>query len=232
MANMSPQRAYFNQGIWADLEQQVLTWAFDEGPMYVVTGTTYRTFPHRRFAVYAQDRVLDPAQIYTPHSRMPAVVAQHRENFMDTNPRDILRPLRSADPDRLSTRITDMRMPTGYFKVIYRPPVGGEPERAIGFLLPHSFENLRMLADAYPVLPQSEAFWAFVARIDLIESVSGMRFPGIPDALKAQWGDPWFLERRTGRNIRSASCGRGNPQGVLENSTRGERSAACIKHLH
>ena len=52
MANMSPQRAFLNQNIWADLEQQVLTWGIDEGPVYVVTGTVFRRFPTERFQVY------------------------------------------------------------------------------------------------------------------------------------------------------------------------------------
>ena len=231
MANMSPQRGFFNQQIWADLERQVVTWAFDDGPLYVVSGATFRRFPHQRFAVYQQDRTLDPDEIYWPGVRMQAVVERHREHFETYPSGHILRPARTANPEAIADRVRDMRMPTGYFKVIYRPATGSEPARAIGFLLPHSFENLRLLAEAYDGLPQDEAFWAFVARIDLIESVSGMRFPGVSDDLKRQWGDSWFLKQRTGRNIRSTACGRGTPQGVLENSTRQERIDACIQHL-
>lgn len=231
MANMSPQRAFLNQDIWQFLERQVLTWAFDEGPLYVVTGATIRTFPHARFQVYEPDDVLDPEQIYTTSSRMREVVEQHHENFESTAADDILRPGRDADPDRVDAKVRNMRMPTGYFKVIYRPAMDGEPEHAIGFLLPHSFENLNMLADSYEDLDTDEAYWAFVARIDLIEETSGMTFPGIPDDIKDDWGDDWFFEHAGGQDIRPSGCGRGAPQGVIENSTDDERLAACIDHL-
>lgn len=184
MANMSSQRGYLNQDIWQLLEEQVLTWAFDEGPLYVVTGTTFRTFPHGSFAVYAQDNVLDPGQIYRAGSRMLATVEQHHENFVAAQPDGLLRPMRNADPDRIHPRVQDLRMPTGYFKVIYRPTMDAEPARAAGFLLPHSFENLNLLTEHYESFDRSETFWAFSSRIDLIEEASGMKFPGIPAGLK------------------------------------------------
>lgn len=118
-------------------------------------------------------------------------------------------------------------MPTGYYKVIYRPETGEEPAHAIGFLFPHSYENLNDI----PNVPADVAFWAFVSRIDVIEAASGTSFPGIPEAMKSQWGDAFFLSKRTGRDIRSPSCGRGSPQGVFPDSTRDERLAACIDHL-
>src|SRR5690606_21370188 len=119
MANMSPQRAFLNQDIWQFLERQVLTWAFDEGPLFVLTGSTFRRFPHASFAVYEPDDVLDPAQIYTTSSRMQQAVEQHHESFESTSVGDILRPKRDANPDNVRARVRDMRMPTGYFKVIY-----------------------------------------------------------------------------------------------------------------
>jgi DNA/RNA endonuclease G (NUC1) len=231
MANMSPQRAFLNQDIWRLLEEQVLTWAFDAGPLYIVTGTTFRTFPHASFAVYEQDEVLDPDQIYTTSSRMQQVVAQHRENFQSTSVGDILRPKRDANPENVRAKVADMRMPTGYFKVVSRPAIDGEPAHAIGFLLPHSFENLNMLVDSYESFPREEAFWAFAARIDLIEQTAGMSFPGIPQSLKTVWRDGWFFERKGSRSIRIPGCGMGTPQGVIENSTADERLAACIDHL-
>ena len=123
-------------------------------------------------------------------------------------------------------------MPTGYFKVIYRPAAGGEPAHAIGFLLPHTFENLNMVADFFSNVTTVRAFWVFVARIDLIEETSGITFPGIPTAMKSIWGDDWFSARNVSRNIRSSTCGRGAPQGVVENSTEAERLAACTDLLN
>jgi DNA/RNA endonuclease G (NUC1) len=38
MANMAPQFGKLNQGLWAGLEAQVLSWAVTEGPIYVSPG--------------------------------------------------------------------------------------------------------------------------------------------------------------------------------------------------
>ena len=230
MANMSPQRAFLNQDIWMHLEKQVLTWGVDEGLIYVVSGTTFRTFPHQNFQVYT-DNVLDPAEIYKNPVNMQTVVEQHHTNFESTTKAEILRPKRNAKPNKVKNKVKDMRMPTGYFKVIYRPAMNNEPAHAIGFMLPHSFQNLNMLSDSFSNLTTERAFWAFVSRIDLIEETIGIRFPGIPQELKSVWGDDWFFSHNRSRDIRSNSCGRGNPQGILANSTKTERLGACIDKL-
>ena len=89
MANMSPQRAFLNQNIWQELEKQVLTWAVDEGPIYVVTGTTFRSFPHDKFDVFSGNR-LDPGQIYVNGATMLPTVQQHQTNHSSTSTGDIL----------------------------------------------------------------------------------------------------------------------------------------------
>ncbi len=162
---------------------------------------------------------------------MQQVVDEHHDNFESSVSGDILRPKRDANPDNVRAKVLDMRMPTGYFKVIYRSAIDDEPEHAIAFLLPHTFENLNVLANSYENLEPDEAFWVFVSRIDLIEEISGITFPGIPGNMKDIWGDDWFFDHEGGRNIRSSTCGRGTPQGVLENSRRDERLAACIDQL-
>jgi len=230
MANMSPQRAFLNQDIWRFLEVQVLTWGVDEGPVYVVTGTTFRSFPYQSFQVYT-DHVMDPAFIYPAGLTMHAAVEQHHVNFDSTSPGDRLHPKRYAKPDKVRAKVKDMRMPTGYFKVIYRPALGGEPAHAIGFMLPHSFENLNQIADSYSNLSKEESFWVFVSRIDLIEETSGVRFPSIPENMKSMWGDDWFFAHDTRGSLRSPGCGRGTPQGMLADSTKAERLAACIDLL-
>lgn len=232
MANMSPQKASLNEHIWADLEQQVLTWGIDDGPIYVVTGTTFRTFPAKKFAVYS-DRVLNDQQVYTRNSEMLTITEKLHENYVNTASGDILHPLRDANPAHENNQVEHMRMPTGYFKVIYRPATGNEPAHAIGFLLPHSFENLRLAANSYSNLKPSEAFWLFVARIDLIEETSGVHFSGIPQAMKSQWGDVWFFAHDKSRSdLRANSCGRGTPKGVILNSTLQERIQACTDKFH
>ena len=139
----------------------------------------------------------------------------------------ILNPKRPPNPDRLNESGRSVPVPTGDFKVLYRPADGDEPARAIGFLLPHSYERLSFLADHYDGLDGDQAFWAFVSRIDLIEELSGIRFPGISDELKTIWRSRWFFERRGGRDIRASDCGVGTPAGVLVGAPRDERRAAC-----
>lgn len=215
-----------------ELEKQVLTWAIDEGPIYVVTGTTFRRFPHNRFQVY-NDNILNPDAIYPNRTTMQEAVTQHRTNFTSTSSGDLLRPLRNANPANVGDRVRGMRMPTGYFKVIYRPAANGEPAYAIGFLLPHSFQNLNLAADSYSNLTTQQAFWLFVSRIDLIEETSGVRFPGIPNNVKSDWGDDWFFDHDNSRSdLRASSCGRGTPQGILPNSMSNQRVAACVDMLH
>ena len=68
--------------------------------------------------------------------------------------------------------------------------------------------------------------------IELVEQTAGISFPGLPASMKSVWGDDFFFARDTGRNIRGSSCGRGTPQGVLENSTQAERLAACTDLLN
>ena len=111
--------------------------------------------------------------------------------------------------------------------------MNGEQEQAIGFLLPHSFENLNLASTMYDKLEIDEVFWVFTAKIDLIESVSGIKFPGISGELKSSWGNSWFASKRgTGRNIRSNElCGRGSPSGVIADSTREQRLKACLDPL-
>ena len=226
MANMSPQRALLNQDIWRHLERQVLTWVVDTGPLYVVSGTVYRTFPHGRFQVYSNG-TFDAGEIYLPGTTMLEAATRHAANFV-AHPREHrLRPDRIATPESVLTKVREMKMPTGYYKVIYRPEMGEEPAHAIGFLLPHTYENLNNI----PNVLSEEAFWAFVSRIDVIEAASGTRFPGISEAMKRQWGDAFFLSKRTGRDTRSRTCGKGFPQGVMPNSTKNERLTACVDHL-
>jgi hypothetical protein len=226
MANMSPQTASLNQGIWADLEHQILTWAIDHGPLYVVSGTTFRFFPHWRFSVY-RDGALDSDQIYPPGITLQAAAEQMRANE-ETFPSDhILHPLRTPNPEGLDEDRRSLPLPTGYFKVIYRPATAETPAQAIGFLLPHSYERLDHLADHYEGLDAEEAYWGFVSRVDVIEEFSGIRFPGIAENLKNQWRSPWFFERRGVRQIRADDCGDGTPAGVRLGASRDERQAAC-----
>lgn len=226
MANMSPQSASFNQGIWADLENQVLTWALDHGPLHVVSGTIFRFFPHWRFSVY-REGALDSDQIYAPGSTLEEIALRMNANAEQFPSGHILQPLRVPDPDRLDPERRTLPVPTGYFKVIYRPAVAEESAKAIGFLLPHSFERVAMLADHYDGLDREEAYWGFVSRIDLIEELSGVRFPGISQGLKRQWRSPWFFARRGVRAIRDRDCGVGTPAGVIRSASRAERRAAC-----
>jgi DNA/RNA endonuclease G (NUC1) len=225
MANMSPQSAEFNQGIWADLESQVLSWGVEHGPIYIVTGAIYSSFPYHAYKVY-QNKVLNPDEIYENGLTLYNAATKVRENSK-LPPGHILKPRRAANPDRISNTLRDLRLPTGYFKVVYIPESRDKPAEAIGFLLPHSFENLRHLSDYYSGLGREDAYWAFVSRIDLIEEASGISFAGIAEPMKSKWGSPWFFKHRGGAEIRSQNCGIGNPQGVMMGAVRKERVSAC-----
>jgi hypothetical protein len=124
-------------------------------------------------------------------------------------------------------------MPAGYFKVIYRPAVGEKPAHAIGFLLPHTFENLNLVFSQYENVKKKDVFWMFVSTIDLIEKTSDVTFPGIPADMKDLWGDDFFFARDQSRDdLRGANCGKGSPVGVLPDSTKAQRLAACKDHLN
>lgn len=225
MANMSAQAAALNQGVWRFLERQVLTWAIDEGPIYVVTGTIFGGFPAKKFDVY-NNRTFDPSRIYSPGTTLLQAATQIAKNVTAFPKKHILHPKREAVPKDIKDTVKNLQVPTGYYQVVYRPAVAAEPAHAIGFLLPHTFEDL----GRNPAHNPQQAFWAFVSRIDVIEEVSGTQFPGIPADLKRKWGDGFFQSRRTGREI-SKGC-TGTPQGVVENSTKQERLAFCTDHLN
>jgi DNA/RNA endonuclease G (NUC1) len=110
MANMAPQLADLNRGLWADLEEQVLFWAVKEGPLYVITGTMFTAFPAEKFKVI-KSGIVDRLRIVVPNARL------------------------KKDAAGIAGKIVK---PTGFYKVIFRPGRNGEPDRAIAFLVPHT----------------------------------------------------------------------------------------------
>src|SRR5690606_17410100 len=113
-------------------------------PLYVVSGTTYRPFPRQAFGVY-NDGALSSDEIYPANLTLKEAAIRIRANHTSHPPGHPLRPLRTANPERMQDSVSDIVVPTGYFKVIIRPATDDQPMRAIGFLLPHSFENLKSL---------------------------------------------------------------------------------------
>lgn len=114
MANMAPQLAKLNRGLWAGLEEQVLFWAVTEGPIYVVTGTVFTTFPADKFQVITSGGV-DKDTIVRSNEKL------------------------KEGASGVAGRIVK---PTGFYKVIFRPARNGEPARAIAFLVPHPREPM------------------------------------------------------------------------------------------
>lgn len=228
MANVVPMKLHLKLGAWRALERQVLTWAVDVGPLYVVSGPVYARFPERAFEVYRVDRLLDADQIYPRGTALGDLARTHQANFNAYEEGHVLRPRRVADPDKIPDEAAGMPVPTGFFKVIYRPATDDEPAHAIAFLLPHSFEDIDQVTRHYAHLEERQAFWLFVARISLIEELTRLRFPGIDAPLKASWNDRFFLARRGARNTRAARCGDGTPQGILEGADLKTRIAACL----
>ena len=156
--------------------------------LFVVTGATYGPFPADDFEVF-DDGGLKLQHVYPNGFKMKEAVTKHKANF-DAHQNDhILRPVRTAKPDKVKAKVEDMRMPTGYFKLVFRPANSGQPAALIGFLLPHSFENLNLAVEFFENVPEEDAFWFFVSTPRLIEEASGMTFPGIPESMKDTWGD-------------------------------------------
>lgn len=189
MANMSPQFGYLNRYPWRKLERQVLYWVTTKGPIYVVTGPVFNRFPANKFD-YIKNGKLDKYQIYK--SKRTLRTDQGRRNH------------------------PKIRMPTGYFKVIYKPAVEDEPAHAIGFLLPHTQERYN-------------DFWPFITRIDLIEEKSRVSFGGIPKAMKKGKGQLYWLEDRVSGswNLRRGCDNKFNPKQWLKNKILEERLAVC-----
>ena len=130
--------------------------AFDEGPIFVITGTIYEDFPHERFEGY--DDGLDSDQIYESGGKMLPTVPQAFDNREATTDGYLLHSKRPLNPDNVKPKVKDMQMPTGYFKVMYRPATGSEPAQAIAFMLPYTFENPNMLVDFYDGPKPEHAF--------------------------------------------------------------------------
>jgi hypothetical protein len=159
MANMAPQLAALNRGLWAKLEEQVLFWAVTEGPIQVATGTLFTTFPAGKFNVI-RDVIVD------------------RQTIVRTGQR--LKPRASGLPGKVVK-------PTGFYKVIFRPGRDGEEDRAIAFLVPHTRTAM------------NGVFQQFVARIDVVESVTGFAF-AVPEVLRVPAARPGGWSARSRRD--------------------------------
>jgi len=161
-----------------------------------------------------RDGTLDVDQIYPAGATQKDVAIQMRANDDDFPSVHILNPQRSPSPDRLNEAGRSVPVPPGYFKVLYRPEAGDEPARAIGFLLPHSYERLGFLADHYDGLDRGEAFWAFVSRIDLIlKSSVAFVFPGYRMSSRRPGEVVGFSITEAGAIFGTGDCGVGTPAG-------------------
>jgi hypothetical protein len=107
--------------------------------------------------------------------------------------------------------------PTGFYTVVFRPGLNGDPDRAIGFLVPHTTEEM----DAH--------FRQFVSRVDVIEQASGFTF-SVPETLKTGSGQAWWLERKAPANWspRAQSCpSSAKPEGWQPALSVADRIATC-----
>jgi hypothetical protein len=138
----------------------VLFWAVTEGPVYVVTGTTFDTFPAGKFRIVK-----------------PGGVAKST----------IIRPGEKLKPGAGGLPGTVVK-PTGFYKVILRPGRGGEPARAVAFLVPHTRSEMKVAN-----------YRNFIARVDVVEDATGFRF-AVPDSLRGAGGQQWWLDRLAPKN--------------------------------
>jgi DNA/RNA endonuclease G (NUC1) len=119
MANMAPQLAWFNRNIWRLLEENVLYWGVEDGPIYTVTGPVFGEFPSDDFEVIRNGTV-------------------KKGEFVQPNT-----VLAKGNSTEVKPRIID---PTGFFYVIYRPGSGNDRARAVAFLIPHTTQQYRHYA--------------------------------------------------------------------------------------
>jgi DNA/RNA endonuclease G (NUC1) len=190
MANMSAQWGSLNQQLWANLEAQVLFWGVNHGPIHVVTGPVWSRFPSNRFDAIKKGRV---------------------STASFPKPGEFLKKTGGA---KLPVAIA---RPTGFYKVAFRPGRGGEPDRAIAFLVPHTKQR-------------GISFWEFVSTVSLVEETSGLRF-GFADELKDQQDlGFWRAQDRTAPakwNPRIACKERLPVAGWMADRTIQDRVAVC-----
>lgn len=160
MANMAPQHKKLNRNSWRLLEESVLYWGTTNGPIYVVTGPVFDTFPLNDFKS-------SPSLKKVRDKILPSGETLRNDSNRGSNP--------------------VIPKPTGFYKVIYKPPVSEDTGHAIGFLLPHTDE-----ADL--------DFTHFVTSIQSIEKVSDLTF-AIPEKLKSDTTQSnYWLSRRPPSN--------------------------------
>lgn len=110
MANMTAQWGSLNRALWANLEAQVLYWGVKDGPIHVVTGPIWSSFPSDRFQAI-QDGLVNPDSFPKPGERLTRL-----------------------NGNALSKNIP---RPTGFFTVVYKAGTG-QSGNAIAFLVPHT----------------------------------------------------------------------------------------------
>lgn len=190
MANMVPQWASHNQQIWMNLEAQILYWGMNHGPIYVATGPIWKQFPLDRFNAIKEGLVGTSS------------IPKSGERLTKLNGQPLSR---------------DIPRPTGFYKVVFRPGEGEDPDRAIAFLVPHTKER---------GLP----FWYFVSTIVLVQETTGLRF-GFAEDVKG-WPDLSYWRAPTrkvpsGWNPRRDCTTRLPVAGWMDNRPVSERVANC-----
>jgi DNA/RNA endonuclease G (NUC1) len=191
MANMAAQWKDLNQQLWAQLEAQALYWGVKGGPVYVITGPIWSRFPAGKFKKAWGGKV-SMASVPGPGAL-----------------------LKKTSGAKLPLKIV---RPTGFYKIIYKPAGGGEPAKAIGFLVPHTKQK-------------KLSFWRFVSSIDLIEDSSGLTFP-LAGVSKSGWPELayWQAEEREAPSKWSpgSECAeKGEAAGWQEQLSVEDRIAAC-----
>jgi len=81
MSNMSPQKPYFNRGVWKKLEAKVRSWVHKGSSLYVVTGPIFKD----NLGSIGKNKVTIPGYfykvIYDPlHKRMIAFVLRNKKS--------------------------------------------------------------------------------------------------------------------------------------------------------
>ncbi|UAA40600.1 DNA/RNA non-specific endonuclease [Paraneptunicella aestuarii] len=168
LTNVTPQHQYL-QPLWHELARQIQAWAKQSSKLYVVTGNAFQNFPYQAFEEFEQGK-LNKDKLILGGTRIAAV---------------------SSDPASLNAMIKDDTLPTAYFALLYRPEQNGISEQMIGFLLPHTQQDLKLANDS---------IWSFVAPLETIETTSDVYFPGLKSHIDAPIKSDWFFKNRSIRS--------------------------------
>lgn len=169
LTNISPQHKGLHS-LWLALNKQISYWQSHSEELYIISGNGYNVFPSDKLHIF-KEGTLNAGKLIPAGTSIEKYVAQ-------------------SDPlIKLNKEIKDDVLPTAYFALIYRPETATTKQQLIGFLFPHSYQDISLIPDG---------IWAFQAPLTAIESTADVYFPGIKNLLgeRVDVQDNWFIKHK------------------------------------